>query len=303
MYGRVYNAGIWATMGLMVLSAICGGFTDLSFSASGYFWQMVNSGCTAANMLYLKCVGCAFVISDQSSSFSLVYVCIRRYIRIRMCEWWWRWWFDVNWWIFVCGLVGSWWRRWRNIRAMEKDWTNIPWCFIIIFFRCEYFNGGTMFAYFVCMYTVHTHADVFTLYLSVAPSSSWWCCIKANFRLCMNRLIYTIRTSCWSPAYLVLLLSEFHFLSCGSCLPRHQRHSALWYVFLKSSWQAERVIFKHTQPVCLCVRVCEYPILKCAYFCRAPWIKFQYLSSVSFCSNLRGRLPTCWASWWDWGLE
>ena len=91
MYGRVYNAGIWATMGLMVLSAICGGFTDLSFSASGYFWQMVNSGCTAANMLYLKCVGCAFVISDQSSSFSLVYVCIRRYIRIRMCEWWWRW--------------------------------------------------------------------------------------------------------------------------------------------------------------------------------------------------------------------
>lgn len=56
LYGRVYNMGIWATMGLMVLSAVVGGFTDLSFSASGYFWQMVNSGFTAANMLYLKYV-------------------------------------------------------------------------------------------------------------------------------------------------------------------------------------------------------------------------------------------------------
>jgi GDP-mannose transporter len=56
LYGRVYNSGIWATMGLMVLSAVVGGFTDLSFSASGYFWQMVNSAFTAANMLYLKVV-------------------------------------------------------------------------------------------------------------------------------------------------------------------------------------------------------------------------------------------------------
>lgn len=56
MYGRVYNAGIWATMGLMVLSAICGAFTDLAFSPAGYFWAIVNSGFTAANMLYLKIV-------------------------------------------------------------------------------------------------------------------------------------------------------------------------------------------------------------------------------------------------------
>jgi len=54
LYRRTYNSGIWATLGLMILSAICGAYTDLSFSASGYFWQMVNAGFTAANMLYLK---------------------------------------------------------------------------------------------------------------------------------------------------------------------------------------------------------------------------------------------------------
>ena len=54
LYGRVYNKFIWATMGLMVLSAICGAFTDLAFNAAGYFWQIVNSGFTAGNMLYLK---------------------------------------------------------------------------------------------------------------------------------------------------------------------------------------------------------------------------------------------------------
>jgi len=54
MYGRGYNRFIWACLGLMVLSAVCGAFTDLSFNAAGYFWQIVNSGFTAANMLYLK---------------------------------------------------------------------------------------------------------------------------------------------------------------------------------------------------------------------------------------------------------
>jgi GDP-mannose transporter len=56
LYGRVYNSGIWLTMALMVLSGVVGGMTDLAFSASGYFWQMVNSAFTAANMLYLKVV-------------------------------------------------------------------------------------------------------------------------------------------------------------------------------------------------------------------------------------------------------
>jgi hypothetical protein len=54
MYGRVYNKFIWACMGLMVLSGFCGAATDLAFSASGYFWQLVNAIFTASNMLYLK---------------------------------------------------------------------------------------------------------------------------------------------------------------------------------------------------------------------------------------------------------
>lgn len=31
----------------MLLSAIAGGATDLSFNAAGYFWQIVNCGFTA----------------------------------------------------------------------------------------------------------------------------------------------------------------------------------------------------------------------------------------------------------------
>ena len=43
-YGRTYGVAVWACMALMLLSALCGAFTDLSFNANGYFWQMVNCG-------------------------------------------------------------------------------------------------------------------------------------------------------------------------------------------------------------------------------------------------------------------
>lgn len=54
MSGRTYNKYIWGTMGLMVVSAVTGAMTDLAFNAAGYFWQIVNSGFTAAYMLTLK---------------------------------------------------------------------------------------------------------------------------------------------------------------------------------------------------------------------------------------------------------
>ena len=53
-YGRTYNLAVWGCVGLMLLSAICGGITDLSFDAKGYFWQIVNCGFTAAYSLYLR---------------------------------------------------------------------------------------------------------------------------------------------------------------------------------------------------------------------------------------------------------
>ena len=53
-YGRTYNLAVWGCVGLMLLSAICGGITDLSFDANGYLWQIVNCGFTAAYSLYLR---------------------------------------------------------------------------------------------------------------------------------------------------------------------------------------------------------------------------------------------------------
>ena len=38
--GRTYKANVWGCVGLMLLSAVCGGATDLTFSARGYAWQV-----------------------------------------------------------------------------------------------------------------------------------------------------------------------------------------------------------------------------------------------------------------------
>ena len=37
-YKKSYGMSVWATIGLMLASAVCGGFTDLEFNAIGYFW-------------------------------------------------------------------------------------------------------------------------------------------------------------------------------------------------------------------------------------------------------------------------
>lgn len=47
---------VWACLGLMILSAGLGGWTDLSFSAEGYAWQLVNCIFTAAYSLHLSSV-------------------------------------------------------------------------------------------------------------------------------------------------------------------------------------------------------------------------------------------------------
>ena len=43
-FGRTYKANVWACVALMMLSAICGGITDLSFDATGYCWQVGGRG-------------------------------------------------------------------------------------------------------------------------------------------------------------------------------------------------------------------------------------------------------------------
>jgi GDP-mannose transporter len=76
-YGRSYGTAIWACMGLMLLSALCGAFTDLTFNATGYFWQLVNCAFTAAYSLYMRGAmdRVATVTSDgkKLNEFSLVY--------------------------------------------------------------------------------------------------------------------------------------------------------------------------------------------------------------------------------------
>ena len=45
---------VWGSLLLMILSAGCAGYTDLSFHASGYMWQGLNCCLTAAYSLVLR---------------------------------------------------------------------------------------------------------------------------------------------------------------------------------------------------------------------------------------------------------
>ena len=54
LFGRVYGRGVWATLALMALSALCGAATDLGFSAAGYAWQIANCAFTSAYSLALR---------------------------------------------------------------------------------------------------------------------------------------------------------------------------------------------------------------------------------------------------------
>eukprot|EP00878_Enallax_costatus_P011873 GHUV01012397.1.p1 GENE.GHUV01012397.1~~GHUV01012397.1.p1 ORF type:complete len:352 (+),score=58.12 GHUV01012397.1:297-1352(+) len=53
-FDKRYSAGVWATLFLMLASAICSAATDLAFDAVAYTWQMVNNFFTAAYSLYLR---------------------------------------------------------------------------------------------------------------------------------------------------------------------------------------------------------------------------------------------------------
>lgn len=54
LFNRRYPLAVWLTLFLMILSALVGAATDLDFSLTGYLWQFVNCGFTAAYSLYLK---------------------------------------------------------------------------------------------------------------------------------------------------------------------------------------------------------------------------------------------------------
>jgi GDP-mannose transporter len=56
IYGKSYSSQVWATLALMLLSAVVGAYTDISFNWNGYIWQVANCGFTSAYALYLRAV-------------------------------------------------------------------------------------------------------------------------------------------------------------------------------------------------------------------------------------------------------
>ncbi|XP_044504946.1 GDP-mannose transporter GONST2-like [Mangifera indica] len=56
IFRKRQNPKVWTAMFLMIISAISGGITDLSFDATGYAWQIINCVLTASYSLTLRLV-------------------------------------------------------------------------------------------------------------------------------------------------------------------------------------------------------------------------------------------------------
>ena len=88
----VPGAGVWATLALIATSAVCGAVTDLSFSARGYAWQLINCAFTAGYSLSLRgamdkvsAVGfwaCAHILLTQTDA----HMHVKQRLRLRCCQ-------------------------------------------------------------------------------------------------------------------------------------------------------------------------------------------------------------------------
>ncbi|XP_062147942.1 GDP-mannose transporter GONST1 isoform X1 [Alnus glutinosa] len=54
LFSKHHDSRVWAALFLMIISAISGGITDLSFHAIGYAWQLANCFLTASYSLTLR---------------------------------------------------------------------------------------------------------------------------------------------------------------------------------------------------------------------------------------------------------
>ncbi|KAH7442886.1 hypothetical protein KP509_02G005800 [Ceratopteris richardii] len=54
LFRKQHNLQVWISLLLMIVSAICGGLTDLAFSGIGYAWQITNCLLTAGYTLTLR---------------------------------------------------------------------------------------------------------------------------------------------------------------------------------------------------------------------------------------------------------
>ncbi|MEW5305018.1 MAG: hypothetical protein WDW36_007589 [Sanguina aurantia] len=77
IYGKSYSWQVWMCLFLMAVSAVLGGFTDLSFSLEGYSWQVINCAITSAYSLYLSGVMIKVApytrSGERMTEFSMVY--------------------------------------------------------------------------------------------------------------------------------------------------------------------------------------------------------------------------------------
>lgn len=54
LFNKHHNKEVWGSLILMLVSAISGGITDISFHSVGYSWQLLNCFCTSAYSLWLR---------------------------------------------------------------------------------------------------------------------------------------------------------------------------------------------------------------------------------------------------------
>ncbi|XP_068652350.1 GDP-mannose transporter GONST1-like isoform X2 [Aristolochia californica] len=54
LFNKRHKSKVWAALFLMIISAVSGGITDLSFHAVGYTWQIINCFLTASYSLTLR---------------------------------------------------------------------------------------------------------------------------------------------------------------------------------------------------------------------------------------------------------
>ncbi|XP_078152550.1 golgi nucleotide sugar transporter 1 isoform X1 [Carex rostrata] len=54
LFGKYHDTKVWTALALMIVSAISGGITDISFNAVGYLWQFCNCILTASYSLTLR---------------------------------------------------------------------------------------------------------------------------------------------------------------------------------------------------------------------------------------------------------
>ncbi|CAK8542245.1 unnamed protein product [Lathyrus sativus] len=75
LFKKQHEGRVWAALFLMIISAITGGITDLSFNATGYMWQTLNCFLTASYSLTLRRVmdtAKQYTKSGNLNEFSMV---------------------------------------------------------------------------------------------------------------------------------------------------------------------------------------------------------------------------------------